>query len=140
MARKPAAPECILELPVTFGNLSIGETTARLGIRVSRGNLTVSKADKHLCCKRLSCTIIARSNGAQADQESLPGIDAGDEEINAVCDVKGYSVGGKTISLGLTLMLSMVSIEKLSHFPKREGRVLIESAVEIEPEDDDKEE
>lgn len=128
--------EALLELPVTFGGLSIGETTCRLGMSISRANFTVSKADKHLVSKRLSVALLARTKGANSDQESLPGMD-NDTVIEAVGDCKGFSAGGNSISFGLTFMLSSVDVEKLSHFPKRDGRCTVKGVEDIEPAEDE---
>lgn len=116
--------EAELELPVTYGGLSVGDKTCRIGMSISRGNYTVSKADKQLCERRLTVELLCRSNGAPADQGSLPGMD-NDRKIKAIGDVKGYSVSGKAISFGITFVLSGVNVEELSHFPKRDGRVTV---------------
>jgi hypothetical protein len=72
-----------LQLPVQWGNLNVGDETARLGLSVHRGSLTVSQADRHLCGKRLRLKTLARGNGAQASQEAIPGLDGGDVELEA---------------------------------------------------------
>ncbi len=136
MAKKKV--EAVLKVPVAFSNVNIGDETARVGISIGRGHLTVSQADKHLCGKRLTGTILARSNGATAEQGSLPGLDD-DTEIRGIFDVKGFSASLKKISTGLTFALASVDIEKLSHFAKREGQLSVEN-IEALPEGEDDEE
>src|SRR5579863_4617574 len=104
MAKKE---EAVLELPVTFGGLSVGDKTCRIGMSVSRANYSVTKADRQLCERRLTVELIARSNGATAGQESLPGMD-NDRTVSGVCDVKGFSASGKAISFGATFVLNDV--------------------------------
>lgn len=116
--------EAVLELPVTFGGLSVGEKTCRIGMSISRANYSVTKADKQLVGKRMTVQLLARSNGANADQDSLPGMD-NDRVVEAVGDCKGFSAGGSAISFGLTFMLASVDVEVLSHFPKRDGRLTV---------------
>lgn len=122
-----------LEFPVGFGDVSIGEKTARLGIVVSRGNLTVTQADRNLCGKRLSVKVMARSSGS-ADQPSLPGLED-DIEMDAVADVKRYGVSPKTISTGLMFMIESIDISALAKMAKREGVVTILDAEEIPAEE-----
>lgn len=122
MAKKKAA--AVMELPVAWGNLNVGDTTCRLGVSISRANLTVAEADKHLCEKRLTGRILARANGARADQPSLPGADD-DTELKGSFDVKGFSATGKAISTGLTFMLSQIEVETLARFARREGMLTV---------------
>ena len=125
-----AKPESILELPVTFGGLSVGDKTCRIGMSVSRQNYSVSKADKQLCDRRLTVTLLARSNKAAADQQSLPGMD-NDREVEGVIDVKGFAVNGKAISFGGTFCIKDVDLETLTHFPKRDGRMTVTGVEDI---------
>ena len=127
--------ESVMELPVSYGGLSVGDKTARIGVSISRGNLSITKADKAFCCKRLDVSIKAMSNGAQADNQPLPGMEGSDWEVGGVADVKGWSTNGKSITFGLTFNLENVEVETLSHFPKREGTLVVD-AVEDIPEEE----
>jgi hypothetical protein len=132
MAKKKPA---ILELPVSWGGLSIGDETCRLGASVSRGNLTATQADRNLCGRRLTGRIISRAGNGQAGQASLPGAN-GDAEVEGVFDVKGVGLGTRNINFGLTFILASIDVETIAHFPKSEG-VLIVNNVEAIPDDDD---
>lgn len=127
---KSKEPDAVLELPVTFGGLSVGDKTCRIGMRVSRANYTPSKADKQLVEKRLSVRLRAVPNGSTGDQASLPGLD-NDRVVEAVGDCNGYSATGKALSFGLTFALSSVDVESLSHFPKRDGQLIVSGIEEI---------
>ena len=124
----------ILEIPVTFAGLSVGDKTCRLGMSASRENLKLAVADKNLCDKRLTVRLLARSNKAAADQASIPGLD-NDTTIDAVIDVKGFRVSAKEISFGGTFMLESVDVETLAHFPRRDGRLSI-SGTDTIPDDE----
>ena len=132
MAKKKV--DAILELPGSWGNLNIGDETARLGATVARAALSVTQADKNLCCKRLAGTIIARAGDGNADQSSLPGADA-DETITAIFDVKSFGVSRKNISFGLTVSLGSIEIEVLAKFAKRQGQFWVQDISDI-PEDE----
>lgn len=131
MAKKKA-PSSVLELPVSFGNVSIGDKTARIGVTVDRSNITVKKADDSICEKRLTGQIIAKPNGEAPDQGRLQGMERlGDSELDATFDVKGFSVTKDALSFGLTFLLGSVDVAELASFAKREGRLIIEDAEEI---------
>lgn len=134
MAKKKPESDALLELPVSFGNLNVGDETARLGVSVSRGALTVSQADKHLCGKRLTGEILARTNGAQADQGALPGL-VDDITVEGVFDVGGFTASPKKIGFGLTFLLSASDVTQLARFARREGRVTI-TGIENIPDDE----
>jgi hypothetical protein len=52
-SRSATADPPVLEIPVKYGNVNLGDETGRLGCSASRGNLTVAKADRNLVGKRL---------------------------------------------------------------------------------------
>lgn len=138
---KMAKQTAILELPVAFGNVNIGDATASVKISISRNNLKPAAADKHLCGMRLSGTIYAAPSGVSTGngQKALPGAD-GDEEIAGIFDVKGFTVTPKKISAGLTFSLKDLDIGTLSHFAKRDGRMVINGVQKIEDEEESDEE
>jgi hypothetical protein len=121
---KEAAALAVLDLPVGFGNVSIGDETARIGIRVERKFLSLKKADENLCGRRLWGKIVARSSG-QAEQDSIPGMDGQDSEVQATFDVKGFGVSKKSVSFGLTFALESVDVQTLSLFAKRSGKLVV---------------
>lgn len=132
-APKPSANGQRGQLHVHYGDVSIGETTCRLGCRVSRGNLTVAEADRQLCGKRLTVSCMARNSGGSG-QESLPGIESEDIEFDGIADVKRFGVGVKDITFGLTFAIESVAIQTLSRFAQKNGVVTVKG-VEAIPEE-----
>lgn len=129
MAKRKAkgdSDQIYLELPVSYGNVSIGDQTIRLSLTVNRSKLPLSSADKVLCGKRLEGTILARSGDGQAEQKSLEGIEDADIILTGTFDVKRFSVSGKNISFGLTFNKNSVDKEKLACFAQREGMFTVE--------------
>src|SRR6185503_17750984 len=102
----------LLELDVSFGDVSIGENTGRLGVTIQRKSLTPAQADKHLCGKRLTGRIIW--DAGQAD--SQPAMFEAGDSFEASFDVKSLSLKPKSISCGLTFMLQSVDLNALAHF------------------------
>ena len=129
------AKEAVAELAVTWSNVNIGDATARVGFRVPRRELSLSKADMVLCEKRLRVTIVARSSGGP-DQESLPGAEA-DTTIAGTADVRSFGVGKKHISAGLTFNLEEIDVSELALFAKRDGRLRVEAVGDIPENADD---
>lgn len=127
MAKKKAEETAtpILELAVSFGNVNVGDKTARVGVTIPRSSLSVSSADKNLCGKRLTVHLLARAGGGQADQESIPGLEGADLELSGVADVKGFGVGPKTISAGLTFSIESIDVPTLARMAKRDGVVTV---------------
>lgn len=113
----------LLELDVSFGDVSIGENTGRLGVIIQRKGLTPAAADKHLCGKRLTGRVISDAGNNNGDQPAM--FEAG-ESIDAVFDVKSISLKPKTIGCGLTFMLESVDINALAHFAQRSGKLQID--------------
>lgn len=131
MAKKK---EAVLELPVSYSNVNIGDKTARVGVKVHRANLRPTQADTQLCGKRLTGRLLARAAGAQAEQQSLPGADQ-DVQLEGTFDVMGFTVTPKTIGFGCTFSLESIDIEKMAHFAKREGMLYIDTVAEIPEEE-----
>jgi len=127
----------VMDLIVGFGNVNIGDKTARIGITVDRGNLSVSQADQSLCGRRLTGTLIAQPDGDAPGQETFPGMDSGNTELNGSFDVKGFNVTAKNISFGLTFSLKDLEMELLGHFAKRNGRLNITEVAELPDEENE---
>jgi hypothetical protein len=131
MAKKAATENGVVELPVRYGNVSIGEDTVRLGIRISRGNLTPGKADALLCGRRLTCQLSCVPRGKDVDEPTLPGVDVG-RQVEAVVDVNAVSMTRKNIGAGLTRSLADVDLDSLVHFAKRDGRLTITKVEDLD--------
>jgi hypothetical protein len=123
MAKKKAAEksDAVLTLPVKYGKVSIGESVASIPITVQLSDLSLNTAYQKLCGKRIIGNIMARSGGAQAKQESLPGLPDADLELSGAFDIKAFSFNKKKISTTISFSLESIDIETLAHFAKREG-------------------
>lgn len=58
-------------VPCEFGGVSIGDATARLGIRMSRNDCSLDRADETFCGHRLSGVVKLSRNGDEPDQKKL---------------------------------------------------------------------
>lgn len=128
--RKKPEPEAdyMLVIPVTYGDVGIGDETARIGVSVERKWLPLGKADQHLTNKRLIGAITAVPGSDNPDQQQL----ISDEAIvRAAFDVKGFRVTRKFITFGVTFALASVDVELLSHFAKRSGHFKVEEFTDI---------
>ena len=124
---KPA--DDVIKLFVKFGNVNLGEHTARLGVTVTRNQLTLSRADKTFCNRRLDVTIALGAHDEAAEQTKL--IEDADYEITGSADVKGVKVSEDEYKIGLTFSKKDVSVEDLSRFASGSGHFTIRSAGDI---------
>jgi hypothetical protein len=128
MAKRKQKPESN-GLAVSFGNVSAGDKTCRIGCSVDRGTLKLTDADKNLCEKRLAVVCIVRPPGENEDQGRLDGMEReGIHEVQAVADVKSFSATKDTITFGLTFALASVDIGELVKLAKRSGKLRIEGS------------
>ncbi len=139
--KQPKPKAAFLELPVSFGGVSIGDKTARLGVSLERSeSLTVAQADKSLCGCRLTGKVVARIGDAVGEQDPLPGLDAGDTVLDATFDVKQLSITPTSIGFGLTFAIKGLDVGELAHFAKRSGKLIVYEVAEIPEEREEEEE
>jgi len=119
MARRTAQ----LKIPVRFNNVSIQQTTARIGIKIDRTSLGLSEADNFLCGHRLSCRVQTIPKNEDSKQKHM--FDGGKHTITGVCDVKKIGISPDELSAGLTFSLKDLESEhsELLHFSKRQGQL-----------------
>ena len=127
-----------LELPVSFGNVSIGEQTCRVGVTVARTALDVAEADEKFCGCRLTGTLRVGQEGDLPGQKTLPGMP--DPELRGTFDIKGFSAALKTISFGLTFALNGTDLGVLAGLAKREGTLTVEGVERLTDEEAEGEE
>jgi hypothetical protein len=135
MAKKPK--DSLLELPVSYGNVSFGDHTATVGCKVSRGSLSIVQADKNFTGKRLTGSILARPEGAGPEQGGMFGAD-GDLHVEGIFDCGGFAVKPKNITFSIGFNLDDVDRATLSQFAKRNGLLTITQVSKLE--DDKKDE
>lgn len=129
-------PKAALNVPVSFGGVSLGQETARIGIKIDRKNLTLAKADKAFSGRRLIGRIVLGHEDESPDQTQM--FDS-DYCVEGAFDVKRYGVNSVFYATGLTFGLADVDIEELSHFSKGTGRLIVDEIAELpEPEPEDK--
>lgn len=132
---KSAVAAPALEIPVQYGDVSIGETTCRVGVVVARKDLTLAKADASVCGRRLVGRIVAVPGNGNPDQPQLV---TDEVAVEAAFDVKRVGFNKKVLSFGLTFSIESVKVEDLAHFARRAGRLVVDSIENIpEGEQDD---
>lgn len=136
MAKKRGDENGTVELPVGFGQVSVGDKVARIGIHISRGNITVAKADKLLCCRRLTGTIYSTPQKDAPGQTTLPGTESA-HEVEGTFDVKQIGCTGKHITAGLTFSIKDVDLQELVQMAKQDGRMVIEKTEPLDGDDEE---
>lgn len=129
----------VLDIQVEFGGVSIGDATARLGVKIDRSVCSILTADEVFCGHRLSGRVVLGGGSDQPGQQHL--VDDLEEMVAGVFDVKRFGANAKQISTGLTFSLADVDITSLAKFSKGAGRLVINEVGELpydaEEEDDD---
>ncbi len=128
-ARMVGGDDDEMTLPVDFAGVSIGDGTCRVGIRIPRGELSLAKADKTLCGRRLTGRIVLTPNGESPNQMYM--FEDLKHEIRGTFDIKGYNVRPDWISCGLTFAMSEIDPRELASFAKRQGRLLVQGVTDI---------
>lgn len=119
-----------LDVPVSFGNVSIGDGSVSIPIKIDREHLNPETADGLLCGCRAKAEI--RAGGQATDPEQQVMFEDMDHQQAGIFEIKGYSVKKKAISATLNILLSDVEIKQLGYFAKHDGRLRIESVAPLE--------
>jgi hypothetical protein len=127
---KKKSKVAMVDLPVEFGGVSIGEQTARLGCRFSKSLFNdLNRAADMFVGRRLDCRV-----GLGGEQDS-PGqtmlFDDMEVFVEATADCKRLGLSTDTISIGLTFNLKDVDIETLARFSKGSGRLAVDQVAQI---------
>lgn len=122
-------------LPVEFGGVSIGQSTARLGIRISREDIEIDEADNIFCGRRLKGKIELGKKDEDSRQTKF--FDSG-PVVEGVFDVKRIGLSPEQVSTGLTFSIKDVDIRTLAKFSKGVGVLSVESVEDLPEEADEK--
>lgn len=120
-----------LDLPCSFGGVSIGDKTARIGVSIDRSSMELEQADSTLCARRLTATLVSKPAGENPDQLTLDGVDADPTLEKVSVDVKGFGVSTDHLTFGITFNRKDLDLETLANFAKRSGRVTIHNVAAI---------
>lgn len=118
------------ELEIEWGGLSIGDSTARLGLKIERNRINLDEADELFCGTR--CAVQIENVLPDPKQAQLPGMEGHQIVlVEALVDIKSFNVTPKLLSTGLTFNLETVHPELLAKFPKRRGRLFIKHQADL---------
>lgn len=130
----------LLDVAVSFGGVSIGDTTAKVSFTINRDRFDLEEADRFLCGKRLTGRLVVVRGDEDPNQEPLPGMEDNKLELSSVFDCKGFRATPKTIASGAVFLLESIDVSVLGHVAKKSGRLIIQSVEEAssgnEDEDD----
>jgi hypothetical protein len=123
----------VLDIPCDFGGVSIGENTARLGVRITRDRLNINAADEIFCGHRLTGRVVL-GHVDDSDGQSTLWEDV-DVSVGGTFDVKRISVSRDQVNTGLTFSLADIDVGDLAKFSKGKGRLVVTTVAEL-PEDE----
>jgi hypothetical protein len=120
--------------PCKFGNLNVGDEVCRIGIKIDRVRLKLNDADKSFCSKRITCKLIIEPGKGETPQ--IAGMED-HLEVKGVFDTKSFGVSRNSVSAGLTANIASIDMQELVKFAKREGRIEVLQAQDLDNDDDD---
>lgn len=120
----------VLEVPVSFGGVSIGEKTARVSMKIQRGDcgLDIVAAEDLFCGRRLTGKI---QLGGKADTPGQTKFIETDVVVDGTFDIHRFGVTPEAFTTGATFSLKEIEIGDLAQFSKGQGRMVVESNDEI---------
>jgi ribosome modulation factor len=119
------------EIPVEFGNISIGELTCRLGVKIVREELELDEADRIFCGRQIQGKVSLAPRG-DGDQKRLPSMeDNRPLFIEGMFETKQIGVRPDEYSIGLTFNKKAIDVSELSQFAKKTGTIEVESVSDI---------
>ena len=119
--KTPAANSSVLDVPVEFGGLSIGDVTARIGVRIDREQMNIIAADECFTGKRLS--VVVSLGSSDPEQKEL--FKGRSFEVTGSVDVKRLGVTASQFSAGLTFNLESIDVATIAKFSKGKGRLKV---------------
>ncbi len=122
----------VLDVPVSFGRVSIGEGSVSIPIKIDREHLNPEAADGLLCGCRVKGEIAAGQEAATAAPDRQNTFEIMKHRQTGMFEIKGYSVAPKAISATLNVLLKDVKITEIVEFAKHDGRLRIESVAPLE--------
>lgn len=125
-------------MPVRYGNVAVGKDKVRVGVKVDRSGLGLTRADELFCNAQLEVTLKCDPN-AKDDAKRQETFEAVDLSVAMVADAKRYSVGDDTIGVSLSIPKVLVDIAILSQFAAGSGTMECERVGDATGADDEDE-
>ena len=129
--------KAIENLHVEFGQVSVGEDTAAVLVKIQRNDLTLSVAEKTLCKRRMDVELFMAPKNEDPDQKHFDGMKP---KVKGTCDTSRLSVGLENLTTRLTFNKKEISISELANLAKRVGRVKVFSTEKIPISEENQEE
>lgn len=120
--------EIEIDLPVSFGGVSIGESTARLAMKIDRQHLRITRADKLLCGRRLTGKV---ELGGNEDSPSQTTMFEKEMSVDATFDIHRFGVTETHFTTGATFKLKEIAVGDLAKFSKGAGRLVVDEVIDI---------
>jgi hypothetical protein len=118
----------LLKLPVDYGGVSIGQGTARVGLRIAREKCDLVAADAFFVGKRLDVRI---SLGRRDDSAGQGQMFEHDYILEGAADVKRIGANVAHITTGLTFSTESIDVETLCRFAKGSGYLEVVGVEEL---------
>jgi hypothetical protein len=121
--------QTVLDVPVEFGNVSVGKGTITLNCKIARDYCNINAADDLFVGHRLSGRVMLGRAGDQPGQTTY--VDDLNHYIDAVFDVKRMGVTPAHISTGLVFSRKDVDTDGVCQMSSCPGRLIVNEVAEI---------
>ena len=112
-----------LDIPVSFGTVSIGKKTAKISMKIERDeSLSITDAEESFCGRRLTGKIISGGKGDSPGQTKFIETDIC---IEGAFDVHRMGVSETEFSIGATFVKGEIDVAMLGDFSSGSGRMVV---------------
>lgn len=122
-------------LGCTFGNVSVGDQTASIPVKVDADRFRPEEAHEFLCGRRVEAVIVLEEN-SERDQERIE--DYGPPRVATICDIKSYRGAVNDWGFKLTFQKQEIEVASLGQFAHRTGRLELQLLGDSDDEDSDR--
>lgn len=105
-----------------FGGVTYGKNTVRVGVKIERGDVPMSRWEERLCDKRVECILRLGHKDEAAGQSAL--VDDDPVEVAGVVDIKTISLSGGVVSFGATFAKDDADEQDATRLACRPGRFI----------------
>lgn len=105
-----------------FGGVTYGKNTVRVGVKIERGDVPMSRWEERLCDKRIECRLVLGHKDEAAGQAGL--VDDDGVEVAGVVDIKTISLSGGVVSFGATFQKDDADEQDATRLACRPGRFI----------------
>ena len=120
---KQTKPAFDQDVPVTFGAVGCNGDSMRVGLKVSRADMTLEDVDGIFCDNQLDLCLMCDPNAERGDQHQQPLLDGNTLDVAVTAISKSFSTYNDHFACSLSIPAG--GHPDLLKFSKRQGKILV---------------